>query len=136
MNNVAVIKNVYEEFGKGNVPAVLGAMHPEIKWHEAEGNPYMPSGEAFIGPDMILNKLFARLAQEWDGFEVHTNLFYDAGETVIVEGRYSGTYKATGNEQDTQMCHIWHLKEGKITKFQQYVNTAAMQEIMGVHTNS
>ncbi len=53
-----------------------------------------------------MNKLFARLAQEWAGFEVHPNLFYDAGETVIVEGRYSGIYRATGKEQDTQMCHI------------------------------
>ena len=136
MSNVDVIKNAYEAFGRGDVPAVLGAMHPEIEWHEAEGNPYMPSGEAFIGPDAVLNELFARLATEWDAFEVHPKLFYDAGETVIVEGRYSGTFKATGKQQDTQHCHIWHFKGGKITKFQQYVNTAALQEVMGVHANN
>jgi ketosteroid isomerase-like protein len=43
MSNVDVIKNAYEAFGRGDVPAVLGAMDPEIEWHEAEGNPYMPS---------------------------------------------------------------------------------------------
>jgi ketosteroid isomerase-like protein len=34
------------------------------------------------------------------------------------------------------MCHIWHFKEGKVTKFQQYVNTAELQEVMGVHASS
>jgi len=132
MSNVDVIKNAYEAFAKGDVPAVLGAMDPEIKWHEAEGNPYMPSGEAFVGPDAVLNQLFGRLAVEWDDFGVHPNLFYDAGDTVVVEGRYSGTFKATGKQQDTQVCHIWHFKNSKVTKFQQYVNTAALQEVMGV----
>ena len=132
MSNVTIIKAAYEAFANGDVPAVLGVMDPQIKWHEAEGNPYMPSGEAFIGPDTVLNNLFARLATEWDGFEVHPNQFYDAGQTVVVEGRYTGTYKATGKSQDTQMCHIWHFNEGKVTKFQQYVDTASLQDTMGV----
>jgi len=136
MSNVDAIKNAYDAFGRGDVPAVLGAMDPGIKWHEAEGNPYMPGGEAIVGPDGVLNQLFARLGVEWDGFAVHPKTFYDAGDTVIVEGRYSGTFKATGKEQNTQVCHIWHLKGGKVTKFQQYTNTAALQEVMGVHANS
>lgn len=136
MSNVDLIKNAYDAFARGDVPAVLGVMDPEIKWHEAEGNPYMPSGEAFVGPDAVLNKLFARLAEEWDGFEVHPNLFYDAGGNVIVEGRYTGTFKATGKAQNTQVCHIWSFKGGKITKFQQYVNTAELQEVMGVHASN
>jgi len=136
MSNVEVIKNAYAAFGKGDVAAVLGAMDPKIEWYEAEGNPYMPSGEAIIGPDAVLHQLFARLAEEWDDFGVHPKLYYNAGDTVIVEGRYSGTFKATGKEQDTQVCHFWHLRGGKVTKFQQYVNTAALQEVMGVHAGS
>ncbi|MGB5170955.1 MAG: nuclear transport factor 2 family protein, partial [Eudoraea sp.] len=84
----------------------------------------------------VLNQLFARLANEWDGFEVHPKSYYDAGATVIIEGRYTGTFKGTGKEQDTQFCHIWHFQGGKITKFQQYTNTAALQEVMGVHASS
>ena len=132
MSNVDVIKNAYAAFGRGDIPAVLGAMDPQIKWYEAEGNPYMPSGEPFVGPDEIVNKLFMRLGEEWDGFTVHPEKFYDAGDTVVVEGHYSGTYKGTGKSEDIQVCHIWTVKNGKATRFQQYVNTAAMQEVMGV----
>jgi ketosteroid isomerase-like protein len=29
-----------------------------------------------------------------------------------------------------QVCHIWDVKDGKLTKFQQYVDTAKLQEAM------
>jgi len=48
-----------------------------------------------------------------------------------VEGRYSGTYKATGQSMDMQMCHVWDFKDGKVTRFQQYVDTAKLQAVMG-----
>ncbi len=132
MNNVEMVKNVYEAFGKGDIPAVLDAFHPEIHWHEAEGNPYMPTGDPFVGPEEVLNKLFVRLGEEWDGFSVHPHTYYDAGDTVVVECRYTGTYKETGKDMDTQVCHIWKVEDGKLKNFQQYVNTAEMQEVMGV----
>ena len=32
--NVAVVRSVYENFGKGDIPAVLAALDPEIEWIE------------------------------------------------------------------------------------------------------
>ncbi len=130
MDNVNVLKNLYDAFGRGDIPAVLAAMSPDIHWHEAEGNPYMPSGEAWVGPDAVLNNLFMKIGEEWDGFSVHTESFYDAGDSVIVEARYGGTYKATGKSTDAQVCHVWDVKDGKVTRFQQYVDTAQLQDVM------
>ena len=79
----------------------------------------------------MLNNLFVTLAGEWDGFTVHPQTFHDAGSVVVVEARYTGTYKATGKVIDAQVCHVWTVKDGKITKFQQYVDTAHLQDVMG-----
>jgi ketosteroid isomerase-like protein len=136
LSGVALIAGLYEAFGRGDVPAVLSSMDPEIRWHEAEGNPYMPSGEAWIGPDAILNNLFVKLGEEWDGFTVHPGTFHDAGDVVVVEARYTGTYNATGKPIDAQVCHVWTITEGKITKFQQYLDTAKMQDVTGQRTFS
>jgi ketosteroid isomerase-like protein len=132
MENVTLLKNLYSAFGSGDIPTVLGAMSPGIKWYQAEGNPYMPSGEPWVGPDAIVNNLFRKLGAEWDGFTVHPRTFYGAGNSVIVEGRYTGTYKATGKSADIQMCHVWDVEDGKITRFQQYLDTAKMRDVMGV----
>ena len=131
MDNVSVVKGLYDAFGRGDIPTVLATMSPDIKWYEAEGNPYQPSGQAWVGPDAVLNKLLMRIGAEWDGFAVHPNVFYDAGDTVIVEVRYSGTYKATGNKMDAQVCHVMDVNGGKVTRFQQYMNTAHLQDVMG-----
>lgn len=131
MDNVEFLKSLYDAFGRGDIPTVLGAMSSEIRWHEAESNPYMPSGIAWVGPDAVLNNLFLKLGEEWDGFAVHPKSFHDAGNSVVVECRYSGRYKATGKSMDTQVCHVWDIKEGKLIRFQQYVDTAKLQHVMG-----
>lgn len=132
MSNVNVVKGVYEAFGRGDIPGVLGAMSPGIKWYEAEGNPYMPSGQPWIGPDAILDNLFMKIGAEFDGFTVHPKAFYDAGSSVIVEVRYTGSYRPTGKSLDAQACHVWDVEGGKVARFQQYVDTAQLQRVMGV----
>jgi ketosteroid isomerase-like protein len=131
MDNVAFVRSIYEAFGRGDVPTVLAAMSPGIRWHEAEGNPYMPSGEAWVGPDALVKHLFTRIAAEWDGFTIHIRSVYGDGDTVIVEARYSGTYKPTGKSIDAQACHVWDVRNGKVVKFQQYTDTAQLQAAMG-----
>jgi len=131
MSGVDLLQSVYEAFSRGDIPTVLGAMSTEIRWSEAESNPYMPSGEAWVGPDAVLSNLFIRLGTEWDGFAVHPRSFHDAGSSVIVEARYSGKFKATGRSMDTQVCHVWDIEDGKLTRFQQYVDTAKLQDVMG-----
>jgi len=131
MSNVDVLKAAYAAFASGDMPTVLGAMSPDIRWSEAENNPYEPSGKPFVGPDAVVNNLFMKLGAEWAPFEVHPKTFLDAGDSVVVEGRYAGRYKATGRKLDAQFCHVWDLKDGKATRFQQYADTKQLNEVMG-----
>jgi ketosteroid isomerase-like protein len=131
MTNLDIVKDVYAAFGRGDVPAVLGAMHPQVEWREAEGNPYEPSGQAWVGHDVLMQKLFMRIGAEWDYFRAIPHTFHDAGEAVIVELRYEGQYKSTGKTLDAQACHVFTLRDGKITAFQQFVDTAQVQDVLG-----
>jgi len=136
MSGADFLAGMYDAFGRGDLPTVLGAWHPQIQWFEAEGNPYMPSGEPWTGPDAVVANLLSRLGEDWDGFTVHPKAFHDAGDVVVVEARYTGTNKETGKSMDAQVCHVWTLADGKITKFQQYVDTAQLQDVMGARVGS
>ena len=131
MSNVQLMRDLYDAFGRGDIATVLGAMDPDIEWREAEGNPYQPSGTPWRGPDAITQNLFIKLGTEWDSFTVHPGQFHDAGSTVVVEGRYTGTYRQTGRKLDAQVCHVWKISDGKVTSFQQFVDTGQLQEVMG-----
>jgi uncharacterized protein len=130
-NNVPTVRDAYDCFGRGDIPTLLGLMDPNIEWSEAEGNPYQPSGKAWKGPDAIVQNLFAKLGADFDStFAVLPKDFHDAGDTVVVEGRYTGTFKATGKSLDAQFCHVLKLRNGKIISFQQFVDTAQLQDVM------
>ena len=131
MSNVQLAKDLYEAFGRGDVGTVLGAFDPNIEWRQAEGNPYEPSGAAWRGPDAVTQNLLLRIANDWDGFTVTPKEFHDAGDTVVVEGRYTGVVKATNTTVDAQFCHVWRIRDGRLISFQQYVDTGQLQDAFG-----
>lgn len=56
---------------------------------------------------------------------------HGAGDSVVVEGRYTGTFKETRKDIDAQFCHVFKLRDGKVTSFQQFTDTAQWQSAMG-----
>lgn len=130
MSNVQFAKDIYGAFGRGDIPTVLAGFHPEIEWRQAEGHPYKPDGAPWVGPQVVLEKLFMRLGSEWEGFTVNVRTLYDAGEHVVMEGRYTGLYKPSGKRIDAQVCHVLRFRDGKLLSFQQYVDTGQLQAAM------
>ncbi|MGA8731652.1 MAG: nuclear transport factor 2 family protein [Terracidiphilus sp.] len=122
-SNLAVIKDLYAAFSRGDGPAALSLMDANIVWNEAENFPYADHNP-YLGPAAVAEGIFYRLATEWDDFQVMPAEFHDAGETVVVTGRYHGTYKATRTLINSQFAHFWRLRDGKVTEFQQYTDTA------------
>jgi ketosteroid isomerase-like protein len=131
MSNADVIRGVYAAFQKGDIPAVLGAMAPDIVRNEAENFPYADKNP-YVGPNAILAGVFARLGGEWDGFSVKEEELIDAGDTVVTLGRYGGAPKATGKKINAQFAHVWKFRNGKIIGFQQYTDTLQTMLAMGL----
>ncbi len=129
--NIELIKGLYSSFDAGDVPAVLGLMRPDIVWNEAENNPYA-DGNPYIGPEAVLNGIFARCATEWDGFAVTPDEFIDAGDTVVALCRYTGAHKGTGKSLNAQVVHIWRISGGKVAAFDQRLDTFQFQRVMGL----
>lgn len=128
--NVAVVRGIYDAFAAGDVPGVLGRMAPDIVWNEANNFPYA-DGNPYVGPEAVANGVFARCVSEWDGFGVAIDEILDAGDTIIALGHYTGTYKATGKPQNTQLVHVWRISDGKAAGFQQYADTLHVARVVG-----
>ena len=128
--NVDLIRAIYAAFATGDVPSVLSRMSPDIVWAEAENFPYADDSP-YRGPDAVLSGVFARLGGEWDGFAASPEEYLDAGDTVVVLGRYRGTYKATEAAMDAQFAHVWRVADGKAAAFQQYTDTLQAARVTG-----
>jgi ketosteroid isomerase-like protein len=128
--NGDIVKGIYAAFAKGDVPTVLGTFDPAIVWNEAEGYRFA-AGNPYLGPRVVLENVFMPLVTQVDGFVVTPSNVIDDGESVAVEGRYTGTVKATGARLDAQFVHVYQLRDGKVVRFQQYTDTAQWVRALG-----
>ena len=133
VDNVAVVRGVYEAFAKGDVSKLLEVLDEKIEWHEAEHVTYWPGG-AFIGPQAVLEGVIARIPNDFDGFSIDVERITGSGNTVLVEARYRGTVRATGQPLDAQVAHVWDFRYGKAVHWQQYTDTWQFAQLMGVPT--
>lgn len=122
--NVGIIQNAYQSFAKGDIPAVLAMLAEDVVWIEAEGGPY---GGTFIGREAVLDNVFMKLGGEWEGYAAVPREFIAQAETVVALGDYSGTYKATGKSFNAPFAHVWRFRDGQVSSFQQYTDTAVHQ---------
>jgi steroid delta-isomerase-like uncharacterized protein len=128
--NVGIIDNLYKAFDTRDIPTVLSHLDTGVVWNEAEGNAYA-DGNPYIGPDAVLNGVFARIGGEWDRFKlVHIQLHDMSNNQVLATLRYNGTYIKTKKAIDAQVAHLWTLKEGKVIAFQQYVDTKQLADAL------
>ena len=126
-SNVQLMEQLYQAFGRGEIPAVLARFDPQIEWISAEGAPYPGT---FTGPQAVLEGIFIRLGTEWEGFRADPVEFIDGGDQVVALGRYSGTYRATGRAMNAAFAHVWTLRDGTITRYRQYLDSRKLAEAL------
>lgn len=127
--NLIIVDNLYKSFSAGDVPAVLGAMDAKIVWYEAESNPYA-DGNPYIGPDAVLNGVFGRALADHEYFNLQDIELHEmSNNKILATLRYDAKHK-NGNAYNAQVAHLWTLKDGKITGFQQYVDTKKLNDAL------
>ncbi|MCM5553945.1 nuclear transport factor 2 family protein [Pleomorphomonas sp. NRK KF1] len=126
-DNRDIIRRTYEGSSEENGRNLLAVLSPEVEWTEAEGFPYAGS---YVGVDALMKGVFHRLATEWDGYKAEVHTYLADGDRVAAFGVYSGTYKATGKSMTAHFAHLYELKDGRIVRMQQYVDTALVQRAL------
>lgn len=126
-DSVDVVRGIYEALGRGDVAAVLGAMADDVAWHEAEGMPY---GGVYRGGQAVVENVFGPIMRDVPNFSVSPEEIIGSGDTVAVVVRYAGTGQATGKQLDLPVVHVWDVRDGKIARFRQFIDTATFLEVV------
>ncbi|KPP93186.1 nuclear transport factor 2 family protein [Erythrobacter sp. HL-111] len=125
-----VVEGIYAAFAVGDMAAFGEALAPDIVWNEAENYPYADRNP-YRGFGEIMEGVFARTVEDFEGFAVQMDDIVDGGDRVVAMGRYTGTWKSTGKPLDVQAAHVWTIENGKVVRFQQYIDTLGTARAMG-----
>ena len=125
--NLEIIKAHYAGSDTKDLAAMLAPLTATTRWTEMAG---FPCAGTYIGPEAVVENVFKALGAAWDGYTLKVDRLIDGGDTIIGVGTYSGTYRATGKPMTARVTHVWDLKDGKVTQFEQFTDTALVADAM------
>lgn len=118
-----IIRSFYDKLRAGDAAAALALMAPDIEWITMWH--YKVRGR---GPEHVAEDLFKPMMAEWSDFTFVPAEFLTDGDTVVSLGDFTGVHGATGRKAEARYAHVWTVKDGKITRFRQYIDTVAIAE--------
>ncbi|XVV39692.1 nuclear transport factor 2 family protein [Streptomyces sp. CA-100214] len=77
-----------------------------------------------------MDGVFNRLAEEWDDWTTHDDIYVTEGERVVVFARYSARNKATGKTMEARVAHSFIVRSGQIVRMEQIVDSATVRAAM------
>jgi uncharacterized protein len=111
-DDLELIRQGYEAFGKGDIPAVMEILADDIVWH-VPGRSQI-AGD-YQGPEAVMG-FFGKL-QELSGGSFRLEMH----DLIASEDHVVALCTQHGNRNDKTMnaagAHVWHLRDGKATEF-------------------
>ena len=127
--NLDVIKEAYAAFGRGDIAAVLSVQAPNVELEYA-GPDQIPWAGSFRGLEGA-KKWFGTIDAEADIESFEPHVFVAQGDQVVVLGFERARSKHTGLAYESHWAHSYTLAAGKIIKFREYADTAAVATAFG-----
>jgi ketosteroid isomerase-like protein len=122
--NVKVVQGAYAAYGRGDIPALLENLSENVEWI-LPGEGLIPQAGVYEGHDGVA-RFFQTLSETTEFSAFDPREFVAQGDRVIVLGSYRGGVKATGRWFESDWAMSFLLRDGKIIKFQEYTDTAAI----------
>jgi len=121
--NIRTVQEIYAAFGRGDIPALLGAVADDVEWSIA-GPPEVPHAGKRRGREEVA-RFFPVLAETEEFLQFEPREYIAQGDQVVVLGFLRSRVRATGRTYDNEWAMVWTVKDGKVTRFRTYEDTAA-----------
>lgn len=124
LTNTMLVQECFKDFTDGNIPALLDNLADNVKWNTPGPKSILPwagnrEGKASVG------EFFSKLDKETTFTRFEAKEFIENGDKVVALGIMEGTSKRTGKSSQSEWAMIFTVRNGKITKFQEYSDTYA-----------
>jgi tRNA nucleotidyltransferase (CCA-adding enzyme) len=120
MTNLEAIETLYRAFREKDYDAFLQVCTTDLEWIQ---NPGFPQGATYHGTEAVIEGVFKANDARWQTFSYQIEQMLDAGDTVIVVGKYIGRHRLTGRSLQAAATHIYDLTNGKVHRFRMFADT-------------
>jgi ketosteroid isomerase-like protein len=108
--------------------SLLGA---EVEFSVCAG---WPNGGVFRGRESVLRDFFPRAAEAWEWMKPRVDGVIEAGDTYVVNGRYTGVASGSQVSFSLEFVHIWRVEDGALVFLRQVADTAILDRASPMST--
>jgi len=123
MSNLPTVQEIYEAFGRGDVPTILSRLAETVEWEYGATSLEVPWLQARRGREGAAAFFSSLAALDFKKFTPKTFLEDSGVVVVLLDVEFS--VKATGKSvAEEDQVHIWNFNEhGKVSRFRHRVDT-------------
>ena len=123
---VEVVREAYAAFGRGDIPAVLDLLDPQVDWEPIVGaGPNVPMRGRRNGQAQVAQ--FFKLLGDNVTFETfEPREFITQGDRVATVGSYVGRATGTGRTFTSDWVMLFTVRNGKIAHFREYADVVGI----------
>lgn len=125
--NVRLVRAAYDAFQRGDIAGVLANFTEDAEWETPGSSDAIPHAGRKRGHAEI-TEFFTTLAASEEITHFEPREFVAQGDKVVVIGNYKGTVRATGRGYDIDWLQVFTARDGKLTSFREYLDTAALAD--------
>jgi ketosteroid isomerase-like protein len=127
--NVTLVQSLYAAFQRGDIAPIIAAMAGDVVW-TVHGRPKdHPALGTHKGPAGV-QRFFGIVADTQIPTDFSPREFHPSGDKVFVLGHYDWTFRKTGKKVSADWVHVFAIKDGKVTTFDEFTDTAQLAEAM------
>jgi len=129
--NTQIVKDAYAAFGRGDIQAILNSLDDNIVWHGVYGaSAKVPTSGERRGKAAVAT-FFKQVGETVKFSRFDTKEFIATGDKVVALGHYTATTNV-GGSFDSDFAMVFTLQNGKVTRFQEFMDSAQLNAAYSV----
>jgi ketosteroid isomerase-like protein len=130
------VQSMYAAFGRGDIPAILAQLHPDVKWSinadpAAPGTRVVPVFRLFTGPGQVA-EFFAQLGSELEFHTFEPQSFMANDSEVVARVIIDTTVRKTRRRVRVESLHHFTFDgSGRVVRFREFTDTLAVAAAWG-----
>jgi ketosteroid isomerase-like protein len=125
---VATIRRGLEAFNRADIAALMEACHPDAEFVPLRA---VLEGVTYRGEEG-LRKFFDETSEEWSKLRIEPQEFLEAGDRVLLLGRFQARGRASGVEVDVPAAWVFDMRAGRVARLQAYTDQAEARAAAGL----
>src|SRR5881227_2072279 len=126
--NVDVVRAIHEALARGESPATLGLLHPDIEYVNPPGAVEPGTRRGIAAYEDAMRSMH----ESFEDVRIEVHEIIDAGDQVVVLATFIARGRSSGAQRQHEDGYVWTVWDGKAVSFEWFNDPAKALEAVGL----